>query len=122
MISKSDKIYAEFIADGYYFDEVKGVLSDGRLTLRAVSKIDNKTNINVLTTLQSGRIKQLIKDGASYEDALVQSQDEVLNIFMIDEDNISDFSKMNIVESGASNSILLAISSILQQNRGVSDV
>ncbi len=117
IIFKSDQPYAEFVADGSYFDEVKGDYSDERLTLRAISKMDQSTNINILTTIQAGRMRSLIKDGKGFDDALTQSKREVLSIFNINEEEVASFNNMNITEQGISNSILLAISSTLQQGR-----
>ncbi len=119
---KSDQSYAEFIADGYYFDEVEGELSEGELKLRAIAKMNQSTNINVLTTLQADRMRSLIKDGKGYDEALTQSKREVLKIFNINEDEVANFSSMNITEQGVSNSILLAISSILQCDRSVAEM
>ncbi len=118
---ESDQQFAEFIADGYYFNEVEGDLSDGKLSLRAISKMSQSTNINILTTLQADRVKYLIQEGSDYDDALSQSKSEVLRLFKIDED-AANFSNMNITEQGTSNSILLAISSILQSGRGVAEM
>lgn len=118
----SDQPYAELIADGYYFDEVEGELSEGKLTLRAISKMDQSTNINILTTLQTDRMRSLIKDGKGFDEAFEQSKEEVLGIFNISEDEVVNFNNMNITEQGLSNSILLAISSILQYDRGVAEM
>ncbi|MFR9641755.1 MAG: hypothetical protein SNH41_06565 [Rikenellaceae bacterium] len=118
----SEEVFAEFVADGYYFNEVEGELSESKLTLRAISKMDQSTNINILTSLQVDRIRQLLQDGKSYDSALAQSKGEVLALFNINESEVENFSNMNITKSGASNSILLAISSILQCGRSVAEM
>lgn len=55
--------YVEIIANGYYYNEVSGQLSSAPITLRSLSEITNKEslNVNVLTSLQSQRMKTLIK-------------------------------------------------------------
>lgn len=60
--------YAEFIANGYFFNEVKGELSNGPLTLRALVDLsDNATvNVNVLTHLKYARIKNLVAAGKRF--------------------------------------------------------
>lgn len=118
----SDQEYAELVADGYYFDEVEGELSDGKLSLRAISKMEQSTNINILTTLQVDRMKYLIQNGQDYDDALSLSKSEVLKVFNIEQAEVNNFTSMNITEQGASNSILLAISSILQNDRSVAEM
>ena len=54
--------YVELKANGYYFNEVEGDVSESQLTLRALTDIYNSTtpNINVLTTLERGRVEYLI--------------------------------------------------------------
>jgi YVTN family beta-propeller protein len=107
--------YVEVIGDGYYYDEIAGDLSSGTLNLWAVADLDSGTevNINVLTYLEKTRLKTLISQGKSFDEARAQAKSEVLAAFNISESNISDFDKMDISESGTSNAILLAVSSIL---------
>ncbi len=112
--------YAEIIADGYYYNEVIGSLSMSSLTLRTLSKLSNKDriNINILTTLQSPRIRKLINEGKTFETAVLQSQKEVLRAFNIEQETVyATFDQWNIVQKGEENAILLAISSIMQQDR-----
>lgn len=111
--------YAEIIAKGYYFDEVKGVLSSGEITLRNLSRIssNNAVNINILTTLQAPRIRKLVSEGKSFGDAETQSQKEVLGAFEIECADCPPFGEMNIAEQGDGNAVLLTISAIMQVGR-----
>lgn len=112
--------YAELIANGYYFNEVEGGLSDSPITLRTLSKLSGKEhiNINVLTTLQSPRIQKLIGEGKIFEEAVAQSQKEVLKAFSIEQEGTDKtFDQWTIAQKGNENAILLAISSILQYGR-----
>ena len=54
--------YAEFMANGYFFNEVKGELSNSTLTLRALVDLQDNTtvNVNILTHLKYSRIKNLV--------------------------------------------------------------
>ena len=63
--------YVEFIANGYFFNEVKGELSNGTLTLRALVDLkDNTTvNVNVLTHLKYARIINLVASGKRFDEA-----------------------------------------------------
>ena len=78
--------YAEFMANGYFFNEVKGTLSNGTLTLRALVDLrDNTTiNVNVLTHLKYARIKNLVASGKKFNEANKQAQKELLNAFAED--------------------------------------
>ena len=112
--------YAEIIASGYYYNEVAGKLSASPITLRTISKLSNKdhVNINILTTLQSPRMQKLINEGKAFETAVTQSQMEVLKAFHIEPENgINIFDQLTITQEGTGNAILLAISSIMQDDR-----
>jgi YVTN family beta-propeller protein len=109
--------FVEVIGDGYYYDEIAGDLSSGTLNLWAIADLDSGTeaNINVLTYLEKTRLKTLILEGKSFDEARAQAKSEVIAAFTISESNISDFDKMDISETGTSNAILLSVSSILLQ-------
>jgi YVTN family beta-propeller protein len=109
--------FVEVIGDGYYYDETVGDLSSGTLNLWTISDLGSGTeiNINVLTYLEKTRLTALIADGKSFEVARTQAKSEILEAFNISEDDIFDFDKMDISESGSSNAILLAVSGILLQ-------
>ncbi|WP_455590786.1 fimbrillin family protein [Bacteroides sp.] len=111
--------YVEIIANGYYYNEVVGELSSAPITLRAIFEASDKEslNVNVLTSLQSQRIKKLIKDGMEFKKASQQSQQEVLKVFGIEQNDIPSFDQMDISQKGDANAILLAISSIMQDDR-----
>ena len=107
----------EIIGDGYYMDETTGALSDGRVLLSGLVdlQIDDTPNINILTTIQSSRLKKLMET-SSYSSAFSQSQDEVLKAFNINSSDIQNFtglSSMQIDGSSDSDAILLAVSSVL---------
>ena len=117
--------YAEIIASGFYYNEITGKLSDSPITLRTLSKIDNKANINinVLTTLRTPRVKKLMSGGATFEAAVTQSQKEVLKAFNIEKDNNDNsFDQCNIAQKGEDNAILLAISSIMQYGKNEAEL
>ena len=110
--------YVELKANGYYFNEVEGAVSESQLTLRALTDIYNSTtpNINVLTTLERGRVEYLIAHGTSFADAKQRAQAEVLNIFNIDRSSlgIENSEKLNIANNGQGDAVLLAVSAIVQ--------
>ena len=107
----------EIIGDGYYMDETTGALSDGRVLISGLVDldIDDTPNINILTTIQSSRLKKLMESN-TYTSAFSQSQEEVLNAFGINTVDINDFSglsSMQIDGTSDSDAILLAVSSVL---------
>lgn len=116
--------FIEIIANGYYFDEVKGVLSDGPLTLRAIADISSESRIqvNALTTLEENRIKSIIEKGTNFTDARAQAEDEILAIFGIPATGISAFNEMDVSETGESNAVLLAVSALLQGKNSVAQL
>lgn len=68
-------------ANGYYVDEITGRLSTSVINLQATVDLSvmPTPTVNVLTSLQSTRLKTLMTQGASYSTAYSQSQNEVLD-------------------------------------------
>ena len=119
--------YVELIANGYYFNEVTGVI-DGPIILRNTTKLSGKNsiNINVLTTLSKDRIEHLIlEESFSFEDARSQAEFEVLKAFNYPDKLISEmsnFENLDISKTGKQNAILLAISSVIQKDKSSGEV
>ncbi|MDP7038305.1 MAG: hypothetical protein QGI45_04050, partial [Myxococcota bacterium] len=113
--------YVEIITEGYYFNENKGALSDGEITVRVLVKVEDsaEANINILTTLERERIKVLLENASeetpmTFDEARTQAEKEILEVFHIDSSTLDkNFSEMDISEGGESNAVLLAVSAIL---------
>ena len=108
----------EMLGDGYYMDELSGGLSLGRLMLRAIVdlSVDSNPIINILTTIQTPRLKFLLKSGTAYAAAYSQSQREVIRAFGINPDaivNLGNLSQMNISGSRDKDAVLLSASVVL---------
>lgn len=117
--------YAEIIANGFYFNEVTNRLSGSPITLRTLSNLSGKenVNINILTTLQLPRMQKLIADGKTFKEAVAQSQKEVLKVFSIEQESAGNsFDQWTIAQKGENNAILLAISSIMQDRRSEAEL
>ena len=108
--------YVEVTASGYYFNEVEGKLSTSELNFRVVSDLteEKPVNINILTTIERERIKVLIGEGKTFEEARTQAETEILAVFNIKGFEKANFQEMDISKEGDSNAILLAISAVLQ--------
>lgn len=113
--------YVEFSANGYYYDEIKGDISLGSLSLYAVSDIKDlsSVNVNILTHLEKQRVSYLIKNNKSFSEAKKTAQKEILSIFGFLPDGVVNSETLDISCNSESNAILLAISIILQGNRTV---
>ena len=119
--------YIDIATTGFYFNEIEGKLSNSFITLKGISYLneEKKLNINILTTLAFDRIKYLItNDKLSFVEASKKAQKEVLKVFLVDlpDGSMVSFEEMDISASGVSNSILLAISSILQFNNSEAEL
>jgi hypothetical protein len=116
--------YVELMADGFYFNEINGLLSSSRLFLRALSDISNRSsvNINILTHLEPDRIKYLIKDGLNFSEAKQKAHSELLEYFNASIDDICNFEDLNISSESTENGFLIAISAIFQYNNTVADL
>ena len=117
--------YVELLADGFYYNEVSGNLSNERIVLKAIIDLTDQTsiNINVLTNLEFERVKYLIASkGSTIKDAKIQSQNELLKVFNMDSIQIGKAESLDIVNSGEADAVLLAVSSILQANRTTAEL
>ena len=108
--------YVELQANGYYYNEVTGDVSESQLTLRALTDLNSGTtpNINVLTTLERGRVEYLTSHGTAFANAKQQAQAEVLAIFNIDAPAVGSSEGLSIVGNAEGDAVLLAVSAILQ--------
>ncbi|UQD55369.1 hypothetical protein [Flavobacterium sp. K5-23] len=113
--------YVEISANGYYFNEVSGGISDGQLNLYAISDLKDKSsvNVNVLTHLEKKRTEYLISQGKSFKESKSQAQVEILSVFGFINTQMQDSESLNISIDNKENAMLLAISIILQGNRSV---
>jgi len=107
--------YAMFEANGYYRNEVTGLVSKSPINLYAIANLNEKSsvNVNILTHLEHYRVKKLLGDGKSLKDAKKQAQKEILAVFGISED-FKDSEDMSIFGATDGDAALLAISILLQ--------
>jgi len=119
-----DNSLVEIKADGFYYNEVSGEVSENRLTLYSLSDINdrNTVNVNVLSYLEKARIEYLVESGKTFPEAKKQAEKEVLKIFEIEKDDITNFDQLDILKEGDDNAILLATSVILQGGRSVAEL
>lgn len=103
-------------ADGYYFNEVQGQASNSQITLYALSDLKDRSsvNVNLLTSLEKPRVEYLMKSGATFSAAKQQAQKEVLALFNLSNNGMSNSEDLNIALSGEGNAKLLAMTAILQ--------
>lgn len=111
--------------DGFYFNEVCGMLSESQITLNGLVDASQASsfNLNVLTHLEKDRIKTLADNGTSFSEAKLQAQSEILEIFSIDDSNgINNSELLDMSGSSDGDAIMIAISCILQGHRGESQL
>lgn len=111
-------------ADGFYFNEVANETSAAQLTLYALSDLTDKKslNVNVLSTLEKGRVEYLVSGGKTFVEAKEQAQAEILGIFEVSKPDILESEQLDIAETGDDNAILLAISVVLQGHLTVAEL
>ena len=124
--SQIESRYVEIIAMGYYFNEIEGKVSSSTITLRCISDLaeEGKTNVNLLTTLESDRVRALVKEGKTVADARTQAENEIFAVFNIpvSAGSVANFDKMDITGGGVADAILLAVSASLQAGRSVGEL
>ncbi|MBQ7341966.1 MAG: hypothetical protein IJW42_01760 [Alistipes sp.] len=111
--------YADLMANGYFFNEVKGELSIGTLTLRGFADLRDceSVNVNILTHLKYARIQTLVDSGISFPDANKQAQKELFEAFGLGDFTNEDTSTFSIMEGNDNSAVLIAISSLLLMDR-----
>ena len=118
---------AVFEVSGYYQNEVTGEKTNDKLSLRVLTNLKDRKNVNInlLTNLEYERVKFLVMEkGMAFADAKKQTEKELLASFGVASvaDNVSEFENLNIFESGEGNAALLAVSVLMQGNANVAEL
>ncbi len=118
--------YVQLMANGFYFDEVRGEKSTAQLTLFALANLADTSsvvNANLLSHLEKDRVIYLMQEeNKDFAIAKKQAQKEVLAVFGIEKKNIVVSENLDITQEGDDNAILLAVSVILQGYGSVADL
>lgn len=117
--------YVQLIAEGFYFDEVRGEKSAAQLTLFALADVSdvNSVNVNLLSHLEKDRVTYLMQEEElSFATAKQQAQREILTMFGIEKSDMTASELLDISQDGDDNAILLAISAILQGDNTVAEL
>lgn len=112
-------------ADGFFFDEIRGELSEERLAIFTYADITDATtvNVNLLGHLEASRILYLVTEqGQSFAGAKAQAHEEVLAVFSFAAEGVAASELLDISQAGAGNAKLLAMSIILQGTRSVAEL
>lgn len=104
-------------ANGFYYNEVIGKLSNAPITLQAIADLtDAETvNINALTHVTKARIEKLVSNGMGFADAKRQAEGEFQDFLGVSDHFNQGFEQMSIASEGDFNAMLLAFSVILQR-------
>lgn len=122
---KMNSPYAKLTADGYFFNEVDGELSEGTIKLDAIVDLkDNSTiNVNVLTHLKSKRIHHLVTtEGMTFKEANEQAQEELLTQFGLQKYASEDASQFSITSGNDASGALIAISSLVLTDKSDAEI
>jgi len=103
-------------ADGYYFNERTGELSEAQLTLNSLIDVTQleTSNINILSHLEKERLEYLVRTGSSFSGAKAKAQEDVFKILSFPTNGMNKFEEMDISSPGDDNAKLLAASVIFQ--------
>jgi Cadherin domain len=108
--------YLHLKADGFYFNERSGELSEAQLSLNSIIDAGDSqvANINILTHLEKERLEYLVRNGSSFSAAKVQAREDVLGILSFPGGGPESFQELDISQGGDENAKLLAASVIFQ--------
>lgn len=113
---ESNADYLELTANGYYFNENSGQLSNSTIALNAIisAKSNSDISVNVLTHLEQKRVKYLINKAVSFQNAKNQARKELFDAFFISGiDNEISSEQITLTKNGKTSTALLGISSLL---------
>jgi len=124
---KNGKLASQYVileVSGKYANEVSGSQTSAPITLNAVADVLNKNsvNINVLTHLEYSKVLKLAKSGTDFEKAKEETQREVFNALGISESGGKNSEDISLFGGSPSDSVLLAVSVLLQGNRSAEEV
>lgn len=120
--SNSSAPYFEVRAEGYFFNELSGNVSESPLYLEAfVGSNAINANINLMTTAIKNRVKKLVKSGNTIDQALAKAQGELLGSLGMT-DTGEAFHKMDITGISDADAQLLAFALMVQRGRTVSSM
>ena len=120
---KLDDRYAWLNANGYYIDEMTGEKSIQKISLNSLVDLQDldHVNINVLTHLSFDRIRYLVKQGKTVDEAKRQAEAEVMNAFGFSEETEA-FDQLDILNGGDGDAKLLAVSLMMLTAENNADV
>ena len=116
--------FVRISADGYFFNEVSGWLSDGTLHLVALADLSDRSsvNVNILTHLKSARIQKLMQGGKSFAEANKQTHKELLTQFGLQAYENLPAEGMTITSGNDGAGVLIAISLIILSDRSEAEI
>lgn len=116
---KFEQPYARLSVNGYFYNEYKGKLSNGQITLQSVVDLQDKAtvNVNLLTHLKYQRIMNLVESGKSFKEANAQAQEELFRDFGLQKFNTTDASQFSVAAGTDEAAALIVFSSLLLGNR-----
>ncbi|SHK80050.1 fibrobacter succinogenes major paralogous domain-containing protein [Fibrobacter sp. UWB12] len=119
---------AVFEVSGYYLNEVTGVKSADKITLRTITNLKDRknVNVNVLTHLEYDRVMYLVTvNKMLLADAKKQAEKEALATFGIDDGaayKVQTFEDLNMFEKSEGGAALLAVSVIMQGDESTEEL
>lgn len=75
--------YIQVEVEGLYYSELDGNVSFREITINSLAKVsEGKTsNVNLITQIENTRVKNLVDEGLSFEEAKIQSLEELVKVF-----------------------------------------
>lgn len=121
-VKDANAAYYELKAEGCYFDEITGNITDLPICLEAfVSSYESKANLNIFTTITKGRIMKLVLKGMNYEEAKNQAQVEFLKTVNLAGADI-DFTRLDITGGSDADAMLLMTTCTIQNQRNAGEL
>lgn len=107
--------FVEIRVSGLYYHELRGGVSQNEITLKSLAKVDDGaiTNVNLLTHIEDSRVRNLIDNGSTFEEAKAQSFAELRVAFGQPEDVKRNSSELDLFSENGASDFLFAASAII---------
>ena len=111
--------YVELVANGYFFNEITGQLTNQPLSMRAITEQTGTVNITLFTAITTDRIRCLFGSGLTMEEAKTQALSELYTAFNFTatQENPED---VNVQTSDGA--ALIALSAAFAQDRSAAEI
>ena len=107
--------FAQVEVEGLYFSELDGNVSFREINISSLVKLEDgvSSNVNLLTQIENTRIKNLIKEGLSFDEAKKKSLEELREVFSYPYEVHNTSEGLDLFDEGTDGIFLFCASAVI---------